>query len=107
MTRHRFLTKRQCVESIPVVDKQDVTRNRDISLDCACCADIVYSVGLNTTNAVQMVFDRPQVEGHCYRTANARTGARLLSQVIFRCFTDTGHYECSLVRFMYPKLPSI
>ena len=30
------------VESVFVVDTLDVTRNRDVSLDCACSADKVY-----------------------------------------------------------------
>ena len=42
MTRQRFLTKQQCVENVIVVDALDVTRNRAVSLDCACSAEIVY-----------------------------------------------------------------
>ena len=42
MTRQRFLAKQQCVENIIVVDALDVTRNRSVSLDCACSAEIVY-----------------------------------------------------------------
>ena len=44
MTRQRFLAKQQCVEKVIVVDALDVTRNRTVSLDCACSAEIVYSV---------------------------------------------------------------
>ena len=43
MTRQRFLAKQQCVENVIVVDALDVTRNRAVSLDCACSAEIVYS----------------------------------------------------------------
>ena len=42
MTRQRFLAKQQCVENVIVVDALDVTRNRAVSLDCACSAEIVY-----------------------------------------------------------------
>ena len=42
MTRQRFLAKQQCVENVTVVDTLDVTRNRDVSVDCACSAEIVY-----------------------------------------------------------------
>ena len=50
MTRQRFLAKQQCVENVIVVDALDVTRNRAVSLDCACSVEIVYSengVGMN------------------------------------------------------------
>ena len=40
----------------------------------------LHSAGLNTINAVQMVYDRPPVEGLCLRTTNARTRAWPLSQ---------------------------
>ena len=42
MTRQRFLAKQQCVENVIVVDTLDLTRNRAVSLDCACSAEIVY-----------------------------------------------------------------
>ena len=42
MTRQRFLAKQQCVENVIVVDALDVTRNRAVSLECACSAEIVY-----------------------------------------------------------------
>ena len=42
MTRQLFLAKQQCVENVTVVDTLDVTRNRAVSLDCACFAEIVY-----------------------------------------------------------------
>ena len=42
MTRQRFLAKQQCAENVIVVDALDVTRNRAVSLDCACSAEIVY-----------------------------------------------------------------
>ena len=35
----------------------------------------LHSAGLDTINAAQMVYDRPPVEGLCFRTANARTRA--------------------------------
>ena len=34
--------KQQWVESISMVDTLDVTRNLDVSLDCACSAEKVY-----------------------------------------------------------------
>ena len=46
MTRQRFQTLRQSVESISVVDTLDVTRNRDVSLDCACSAEKVYCINI-------------------------------------------------------------
>ena len=46
MTRQRFLAKQQCVENVIVVDAHDVTRNRAVSLDCACSAEIVYCMYL-------------------------------------------------------------
>ena len=42
MTRQRFLAKQQCVKNVIVVDALDVTRNRAVSLECACSAEIVY-----------------------------------------------------------------
>ena len=42
MTRQRFLAKQQCIENVIVVDALDVTRNRAVSLECACSAEIVY-----------------------------------------------------------------
>ena len=39
MTRQRFLTQQQCVESVSVVETLDVTRNLNFSLDCACSVD--------------------------------------------------------------------
>ena len=43
MTHQLFLAKQQCVENVIVVDALDVTRNRAVSLECACSAEIVYS----------------------------------------------------------------
>ena len=48
MTRQRFLAKQQCVENVIVVDALDVTRNRAVSLECACSAEIVYSATFMT-----------------------------------------------------------
>ena len=42
MTCQRFLAKQQCVENVTVVDALDVTRNRAVSLECACSVEIVY-----------------------------------------------------------------
>ena len=41
-----FPNETSCVESISVVDTLDVTRDLDVFLDCACCADKVYYVVL-------------------------------------------------------------
>ena len=46
MTRQHFLAKQQCVENVTVVDTLDVTRNRAVSLDCACSAEIVYYMAM-------------------------------------------------------------
>ena len=46
MTRQRFLAKQQCVENVIVVDALDVTRNRAVSLECTCSAEIVYCGGV-------------------------------------------------------------
>ena len=53
----------------------------------------LHSVGLDTINAAQMVFDRPPVEVLCLRTANARTRARLLKRgcIEFKYYADTIH----------------
>ena len=40
--KYEIMTVTSCVESISVVDTLDVTRNLDVSLDCACSAEIVY-----------------------------------------------------------------
>ena len=50
MTRQRFLVKQQCVENVIVVDALDVTRNRAVSLDCACSAEIVYFAAVISFN---------------------------------------------------------
>ena len=51
----RFLAKQQCVENVIVVDTLDVTRNRAVSLDCACSAEIVYCL-LNTYSVSARTF---------------------------------------------------
>ena len=35
-----------CVESISVVDMLDVSHDLDVSLDCACSAEIVYYIDM-------------------------------------------------------------
>ena len=58
MTRQRFLAKQQCVENVIVVDTLDVTRNRAVSLDCACSAEIVYYNTRNNNNKFKIRFTR-------------------------------------------------
>ena len=48
----KFPNETSCIESISVFDTLDVTRDLDVSLDCACSAEKVYLLSHMTIKSI-------------------------------------------------------
>ena len=63
-----FPNETSCVENISVVDTLDLTRNRDVSLDCACSAEKVYCRCLSESSHSRI----PENHSPCCHPAHKR-----------------------------------
>ena len=106
MTRQRFLAKQQCVENVIVVDALDVTRNRTVSLECACSAEIFYCTvqrheqrccwngAEEKINIIILLLLEAHCESHLARMLSSRAGIVFFLPILGRAIVLTTPLRC-------------